>query len=128
MNKFITFALSMLWLSPGVASDPTKPLPADEKTKIIMVRVPTRAICDGWVELGYYGANDIVNRDIEILDSKPPGKHDQEAIDELIAVKSMETPPFTEGVRRETSIVDEAGQEMNVYTFSVGCNKEVMID
>ena len=118
----------MLWLSPSVASDPPMPLPAEEQTKIIVVRVPTKEVCDGWVQLGYYGANDIINRNIEILDSKPPGKHDQEAIDELIAVKSMETPPFTEGMRKEVTVVDEGGQIMNVYTFSVACNEEVTID
>lgn len=56
---------------------------------------------------------------MKILDSKPSGKYDDEAIQALADSLSKQTHDPDAGLSK---VVDENRHEMKVFTYSVGCN------
>jgi len=103
--------------NPGVNSvfssegKPTRPIPVD---------LQTRENCEGWVQVAFKNKQDLVNGKLEILDSKPPGKYDEEAAELLFEVASLQK--FSGfNYRVETTYFNDGRQE-NTFTYFVGCN------
>jgi len=59
------------------------------------------------------------------LDSKPIGKYDGEAINALIDILSYQRPKYNSGL---VTVIDESGDEKNIFTYSVGCENVEVID
>ena len=85
----------------------------------------TREHCEGWVEIRFEGAHDIVSGSYEILDSKPPGKYDKEAMRALADSYSLEK--FPPGNSRMGTLHLEDGRTEHIFTYFVDCeNKPTM--
>ncbi len=126
----------LFWFSHSYGSEPTsskdlididKPSPPLPKLggKFYKVYPKTRENCEGWVRLSFENSSDITNGNLEILDSKPTGKYDGEAINALIDVLSYQRPKYYSGL---VTVIDESGDEKNIFTYSVGCENVEVID
>jgi len=126
----------LFWFSHSSGSEPTlskdlididkpsPPLPRIEG-KFYKVYPKTRENCEGWVRLSFENLSDVTNGNLEILDSKPIGKYDGEAINALIEVLSYQRPKFNSGL---VTVIDESGNEKIFFTYSVGCENVEAID
>jgi len=136
--QLLTISLGIFyWFSHSYGSEPTSstdlmdlakpspPIPKVEGMKFYKVYPKTRENCEGWVRLSYANTSDITNGILEVLDSKPTGKYDGEAINALIDVLSYQRPKFNSGL---VTVVDESGHKKNIFTYSVGCENVEVID
>ncbi len=90
---------------------PNRPIPVNSQT---------RENCEGWVQIAFENKQGLVNGQLDILDSKPPGKHDAEATELLFEVVSLqEFSGFN--YRMETTYFKDGRQE-NTFTYFVGCD------
>jgi len=136
VRLFIASLGILFWFSPSYGSEPTSskdlididkpspPLPKIEG-KFYKVYPKTRENCEGWVRLSFEDSSDITNGNLEVLDSKPTGKYDGEAINALIDVLSYQRPKLNSGL---VTVVDESGHEKSTFTYSVGCENVEVID
>lgn len=86
----------------------------------IYVDSQTRENCEGWVQIAFKNKQDLVNGKLEIMDSKPSGKYDEEATELLLEVASLQK--FSGfNYRMETTYFKDGRQE-NTFTYFVGCN------
>lgn len=88
----------------------------------------TRENCEGWVRLGFEDKQDIYKGELEVLDSKPPGKYDEEAINSLLKFLSTQVSAMTPApLSKLKTTVDESGQTKSIYTYKTGCdNREIL--
>lgn len=80
----------------------------------------SRESCEGWVQIGFENEQDIVNGKLEVLDSKPPGKYNEEATELLIEVVSLQKVSDFNS-RIETTYFKD-GRQKNTFTYFVGCD------
>ena len=113
---------------PDLLVDPVKiPPPFPERIMgdlpITKVYPATRENCEGWVRLGFADKQDIYKGELEVLDSKPPGKYDEEAINSLLKFLSTQVPAMTSApLSKLKTTVGESGQTKHIYTYKTGCN------
>lgn len=103
-------------ITPGRLSKSKDYLP------VVRVARKTREHCEGWVEIRFAGAHDIASGSYEILDSKPPGKHDTDAIEALIDSYSLEK--FSPGNSRMGTLHLEDGRTEHIFTYFVDCDNK----
>ena len=119
-----------LWCSQTLATEPNPPIdpikiPApgfskpDPDSQTIRVFPATRENCEGWVVLGFTHKQDIYKGELKVLDSNPPGKYDEQAINALLDLLSTQIPMRYSKLK---TTVDDSGQKWNVYTYSIECN------
>ena len=135
--RVLIAALGILfWSSYSYGSEPTsskdlieidKPSPPLPKVegKFYKVYPKTRENCEGWVRISFENSSDVATGNLEILDSKPIGKYDGEAINALIDILSYQRPKFNSGL---VTVIDESGNEKNIFTYSVDCENVEVID
>jgi hypothetical protein len=98
---------------PGFSSD-------SQPDRPIYVKPQSRENCEGWVEIAFENDQDIVSGKLDILDSKPPGKYDEEAMELLLETMSLETYSPLNSSMVTTYFSD--GRQKSVFTYFVGCD------
>lgn len=86
----------------------------------IYVKPQSRETCEGWVQLGFENNQDIVNGKLKVLDSKPPGKYDEEAAELLFEVASLQKFSGFNYSMETTYFKD--GRQENTFTYFLGCD------
>lgn len=100
-------------VDPVFSSDrkPARPIPFD---------LHTREKCEGWVQIHFENKQDLVNGTLEILDSKPPGKYDEEATELLFEIVTLQKVSPLNSMMVTTYFKD--GRQENTFTYFVDCN------
>jgi len=90
-----------------------------EVTKPMYVQPAKKERCDVWVQMSYENAKYITDTKLKILDSKPPGIYDDEALEALLSFvsdghhSSLNSRMF---VRQKKD-----GRREHIFTYFKGC-------
>lgn len=102
--------------TPGVISK-AKGLP---QVVYVSPRTQKQDRCEGYVEIKFEGANDIVNGSYEIVHSKPPAKHDHNALQALFDMYSLEAPRPISSNLATTHLPD--GRTERTFRYYMDCD------
>ena len=82
----------------------------------------TKDNCDVWVQMSYENPQNIADNELVIIDSKPPGEFDDEAIKALLSYLSYEQRPHLNSMLFVKNNKD--GSREHTFTYFKGCNKK----